>query len=91
MSEQISEHKIRVYEVLKQYSGWLTSNDIAVRAGVAKRTARMHAAALATGGIFEREELFGGFRYRFNAKAGREEPAYVSKLEAAKHIMGVSL
>lgn len=64
MSTHTSEHEVLLYRVLVMANGWLSSSDIADRAGVARRTGRHHLARMTDLGIAERQELHDGYRYR---------------------------
>jgi predicted DNA-binding transcriptional regulator len=85
---QISEHEIRVYEAAKASNRWLTAREIAVAADVADRTARTHAAALVTIGVFEVSKVFGGYRYRLKPAFEATASDYLARLEAAKKVLG---
>jgi DNA-binding transcriptional ArsR family regulator len=64
----ISLHLVRVVDYVRsQHGSWVTAGEIAEQAGMAGRTARSHARALAGLGIFDRVEVFPGYRYRFIA------------------------
>lgn len=87
--EQISAHEIRVVEAVRNSTKWHTSREIAVAADVKDRTARAHASALVSIGVFERAKVFGGYRYRFCRQASPASAAYMVRLEQAKRALGV--
>ena len=66
---EISQHLIRVLDFVTASDRWVTTNEIAAGAVVAKRTAANHASMLTDLGVFQRVQVFGGFRYRL-ADAG---------------------
>lgn len=87
VTNQISEHEIRVYEAVRTHGGWLTAKEIAAKSDVAERTARAHAGAFADRGVFDVAKVFGGYRYRIKTALDPEASAYVAELEAAKRIL----
>lgn len=86
----ISVHQIRVYEVVRDGAGWLSGNDIAKLANVAPRTARAHAANLTAAGVFERQEIFGGYLYRLLTPSTVKGRQFIATLDAARAAMGAS-
>ncbi len=88
-SNEISEHKVRVFLYLETAPGWKTSNEIAVGASVAPRTARALAKNLVSLGIFDQAEVFPGPRYRVSAMAEKRNKAFMLRLREAASVFGV--
>lgn len=88
MSNQISDHEVRVYEAVRLHGGWLTAKEIAAKADVADRTARGHASTLAEIGVFEVARVFGGYRYRIKTTLEPSASEYAAQIESAKRILG---
>lgn len=84
----VSEHEVRVFLALKSAGGWLTNLEVAERAKVAARTARLHTRRLVALGVLDVAEVFPGHRYRIAEKAGRRNAGYVQRLDDAITIMG---
>lgn len=87
--DQISQHEVAVFEAVRASGEWLTSIEIAEKAGVAQRTARAHAAAMAKVGLFDVKPLFGGYRYRVAPHPKAEAVEYRSQIETAKAVFGM--
>jgi len=81
VSDQISPHLIRVIDFASKAGQWITVNEIAASAGVAKRTASQHAHKLVQSGVFEQNALFNGYRYRIAQSAPR---SFFKRIEAAR-------
>jgi predicted DNA-binding transcriptional regulator len=86
-ANQISQHEIRVYEAVKDDGGWLTAREIGVKADVAARTSRAHAATLSSLGVFDVAKVFGGYRYRIKTELEPMASEYVGQIEAAKRVL----
>ena len=67
--DEISPHLIRIFDFVSKGDRWFTSDEIASGAAVARRTANAHARTLAQLGVFERTEVFTGYRYRLAEQA----------------------
>lgn len=80
----VSKHQVEVYRIVSKSSQWLTTQEIAAAAGVAERTARLHAKGLADLGCIARERVFPGYRYRRG-----EGPGLAKKTEAIERAMAV--
>ncbi len=80
----ISAHEFKVYDFVKEVSGFTTIRDIAQKTGVALRTVNQHAKRLTDLGIFERVELFDGYRYRLSSKAAKIP--YLQELERIREV-----
>lgn len=87
--DQISQHEIRVYDAIKSHGGWVTAQEVAAAADVSGRTARGHAAAMATHGVLDVAKTFGGYRYRLRVDVSAPGQAYLSRLESAKRVFGM--
>lgn len=86
---EISLHQLRIFEFVKEHSGWLTARDIAKGSGVAERTARHHATQLVQLGIFDSAEVFPAHRYRLSDKADKRNKSYILRLERARDVFGL--
>lgn len=80
----ISPHEFKVYDAVKEAAGFMTVKGIVARTGIALRTANQHAKKLTATGIFERVEIFDGYRYRI-AK-GASKTSHFQILEKAREI-----
>ena len=83
---KFSVHLWRVFDAARSSGQWLTSRDIAIRSGVAGRTARAHASRLAGLGLFEVAEVFPAYRYRISKLADKRSKAMLQRLEAAGQV-----
>lgn len=63
---QISEHLLKVWELLNDSRQWLTSKEVAQITGISDRTARHHVKFLADAKLIEVNHAFGGYLYRMN-------------------------
>ena len=86
----ISQHEISTFRVVQTSSGWLTARQIAPRAAVAERTARWHAARLVALGVFEQDEVFGGYRYRVQPHATADAEQLIAALNTAAAVLGAA-
>lgn len=86
---EISEHEVRVYQILKDDpSKWWTTKEMTPAAKVAKRTAALHLQRFAQLGVVDQVEIFPNHRYRLSAKSRVRNKAYVQRLEQAVEIIG---
>jgi hypothetical protein len=85
---RISEHEVKVYRVVTDATRWLSVRDIAQRADVIERTARLLARRLATLGVFQEVHLADGNHYRAHqmviSEAGKER---VGLIEQAQRVL----
>ena len=86
---EVSLHEVKVYLVLKKEPAWITSKDIAKKAGVADRTARAHALRLVQLGIIDQAEVFPAHRYRLSENASKRNIGYLQRLEKACEVFGL--
>jgi DNA-binding IclR family transcriptional regulator len=87
---EVSRHEVSVYQTLAAAgTGWLTSKEIAERAGVAPRTARAHALKLVQLGVVDQAEVFPGHRYRLAEHAAKRNRGYVDRLTRAAEVFGM--
>lgn len=84
---QVSTQFVAVYQVLASASGWLTNTEIAQQARVEPRTTRAHTACLASLGIVDKAEVFGGYRFRLRQSPALEALAHRARIEDAAKIM----
>lgn len=63
---QISEHLLKVWELLNDSRKWLTSKEIAEITGISDRTSRHHVKLLSDAKLIEANHAFGGYLYRMN-------------------------
>ncbi len=75
---------------LAQPKTWLTNKDVEAVAKVSDRTVRLHTKRMAEIGIIDQAEVFPGHRYRFAAKGAKRDLAYVTRLEKAMEVFGVT-
>jgi hypothetical protein len=59
-NNEISEHLVRIFKVVRDRNGWMSARDVAVAANVSGRTARAHCLGLVRLGIFDQAEVFPG-------------------------------
>lgn len=85
---EISVHFARVVRFLRGVTEWTTAIEIAKGAGVAPRTARLHAARLARLGLANVEEVFGGYRYRWS-NAAKGNHALIERIDRASAALNV--
>lgn len=83
----ISEHLLSVYVAARDACGWLTSAELASRAGVAPRTARAHVLTLWEAGILERREVSPGYRYRLTTGSGGRDESFLAKIREALEVV----
>jgi hypothetical protein len=78
---------IRAWVVLLDASEWLTSKEVALKAGIAPRTASMYTKYFTDLGLLERLQVFPAFRFKmYNDAYSRNTPAY-SRLEEVRTIL----
>jgi predicted DNA-binding transcriptional regulator len=83
---EISAHQVRVFRFVEERESWLTNREIAVGTEMSERTVRAHTKSFVDEGIFERREVFPGYRYRFNPQATKRNKAYLARLEQAVEV-----
>ena len=86
---EISQHEVTVFRIVRESHGWLTNRQIAERvndAKVAARTVRLHTQRLVALGIFDLAEVFPAHRYRLAEKASKRNRAYFQRLLAAEDV-----
>jgi DNA-binding MarR family transcriptional regulator len=88
---QISPHIVRIYDFVASQKGYTATDEIAAYADVSGSTARHHSLELVTMGLFERVEVFGGYRYRIAAPQTPEGKQYLEKIEAARAVFSADL
>lgn len=88
---EVSRHEVAVYSALMKATTWLSSKEIADRAGVSPRTARAHALKLVRLGLLDQAEIFPGHRYRLSEHADKRNRGYVDRLAKAAEVLGLSL
>ena len=81
---EVSLHLLKAYDHVRSQDRWMTAKEIAERGEISERTARKHARSLARLGIFERMEVFGGYRYHLSASAATNCPDELSRLSGAR-------
>lgn len=86
---EISLHEVKAFLALRSASDWITSKDIAERAGIAPRTARLHALRLVRLGIVDQAEVFPAHRYRLASNARNRNVNYLQRLEQACEVFGL--
>lgn len=86
---QVSAHEIRVFEYIKESSGWVTNKEIAEHANVSERTARQKTKKLVELGLLNVESTFPGYRYQLSEFARNRNHAYVIRLYKAKEALGL--
>src|SRR4051794_30031004 len=83
----ISLHLVKVVEFVRSRGGaWVTAAEIAGYTGMAGRTARVHADALAERGVFERADVFPGRRYRYASASAANQRAFLDRIEEARKV-----
>ena len=87
-TNEVSLHQVKVFQCLEA-GEWLTSKEVAERAGVAGRTARAHLLKLVHLGIVDQAEVFPAHRYRLSEMADKRNKAYVQRLHAAMEVFGI--
>lgn len=88
-SPTIGRHEVLVYRTLAaDVDAWLSSAEVAERAGVAPRTARAHVAKLVDRSVAQRAEVSPGYRYRI---APHDQTGYKAQLHAAAAALGIEL
>lgn len=86
---EVSAHEVRVYLLLSgNPTLWLTNAEVATRAGVAPRTARLHTLRLVQLGMLDQAEVFPAHRYRWSGRAAKRNRAYLQRLGAARDALG---
>lgn len=89
---EISRHEVAVYHTLWRSPGtWLTNTEVAVRSGVAPRTARLHTFRFVKLGLIDQIQVFPSYRYRLSDSATRSNPEYLSRLRTAASAFGIDL
>ena len=84
---EVSPQMIRAWVVLLDASEWLTSKEVALKAGIAPRTASMYTKYFTDLGLLERLQVFPAFRFKmYNDAYSRNTPAY-SRLEEVRTIL----
>jgi DNA-binding IclR family transcriptional regulator len=86
---EISLHLLKVFDAAKAHGGWISSKELAERAGVAGRTARKHARDLAAAGLFDVAAVFPENRYRLVPTPEQRNRALVERLERARSVFGI--
>jgi DNA-binding transcriptional ArsR family regulator len=86
-NNEISEHEIRVYCVLRDTEQWVTSADVVTTGHVKPRTARHHLRRLVNLGIVDMAAVFPGHRYRLAKMAGKRNAGYLRRLLAALDVV----
>lgn len=87
---EVSIHQVRIYKVFSQTPGaWLTSKEVANKAAVSGRTARLHCLRMVKLGLLDQAEVFPGHRYQLSSLAAKRNQAYVLRLEHAAAVFGV--
>ena len=82
----VSIHELKVFQLFRDNPGdWMSSQQVAKRARIAPRTARLHCSGLAQVGILDEAKVFPGFRYRLCPTAG--DRPYYSNLDAAEEAL----
>lgn len=87
-SNEISLHQLKVFEFVRDSGRWVTSAEIQDGAGVAARTARLHALNLVKLGLFDQAEVFPGRRYRLSEFAEQRNKGYMLRLAQAREVFG---
>lgn len=88
---EVSLHEVKVYLVFTADTHhWLTSREVAERAGVAYRTARAHCYKLVGAGLLDQAEVFPGHRYRLSERAKSRNLAYKQRLDHACEVFGLT-
>lgn len=87
VAKQISPHLVRIFEVVRRASHWLTAPEIAAKANVAKRTAGQHVQHLTDLGEFERSVMFTGFRYRLSPRPSGRAVDIIAEIEAVRQVL----
>lgn len=86
----LSRELVRIHAALTNAGAdYMTSRQVATVAGVAERTARHHLRELCQLKVAEREEVFGGFRYRLADTPQRA--AFASRHQQEAIAIGESL
>lgn len=89
---EISRHEVAVYHTfLRAPTEWLTSAELATRAEVAPRTARLHAMRLAQLGLIDEAAVHPGHRYRLATDGHQRNPGYLNRLTTAASALGIDL
>lgn len=83
---EISLHQLKAFNFVRECNRWVTAAEIASNAGIAPRTARLHALKLTNLGIFDIAEVFPAHRYRFSEKARKRNKAFMLRLEKANEV-----
>lgn len=89
-SHEVAVYRALAYRALTSARSWLSSAELAARAGVVPRTARHHALRLVRLGIVEQAAVFPGHRYRL-AEEGVGDTAYLARLLHAAEVLGVDI
>jgi DNA-binding IclR family transcriptional regulator len=90
-NNEISEHLVRIFKVVRDRNGWMSARDVAVAANVSGRTARAHCLGLVRLGIFDQAEVFPGHRYRLSTFAEKRNVTYLNRLRHAACALGIEL
>lgn len=89
-TSEISIHQCRLFHALKTDGGWITSKEAAIKADIAKRTARAHLLRFVQQGLLDQAEVFPAHRYRLAAKADKRNLAMLQRLESACVVFGLT-
>ena len=83
---EVSVHEVKVWRLFRDLPGeFLSSQQVAKRAGIAPRTARLHCSGLAQVGILDEARVFPGYRYRLSPHAAQRP--YYADLVAAEEAL----
>ena len=87
----ISIQEVRFYQALvASGKSWRTSRELAIKANIAHRTARLFTKRFADLGLVEIADVFPGHRYRLATKAEKTSAAYLTRIQHAESVFSTS-
>jgi hypothetical protein len=87
---QISEHMVRFYLAAQgRNHAWSTAYELANEAKISQRTGRGYCLRFVKAGLFERSEVFPGYRYRLAPATEQCDRDFLQRLEQAVDVCAV--
>lgn len=84
--QRISIHEVRIFNSLSE-TEWQTANQIAGKASVSDRSARMHLNRFKELNLVDRADVFPGVRYKLAPLAENRNVGYLTRLRMAKEAL----
>lgn len=85
----VSPHMLQIYDFVASRS-WVTIEEITNHVQVSPRTVRAIAGHLTELGIFERFQVFPGYRYRTAPPHTPEGKAFLDKMESSRTVFSAN-